>query len=96
MNRRRMPRNRQQETTRRVLIGNRETFYSPNGMEMRKELARLWDGTQDDEEIRNNLQHMRPAELFQAWLEYEGIIGYSSEIIERLRESGYIVEVPED
>lgn len=96
MNRRKAPKNRQQDITRTVLIGSRETVYSPNGMAMRKELARLWEGTEDDEEIRNNLQHMRPAELFQAWLEYEGFIGYSSEIIERLRESGYIVEVPEE
>lgn len=95
MNRHKTPKNRQ-EISRQVIIGSRETEYSPNGAAMRKRLADLWSGTDDDPEIRNNLQHMRPGDLFQAWLEYEGIIGYSSTIIERLRESGYIVEVPED
>lgn len=69
-------------------------IYSQNGRAMRERLAKLW--VDHDAEAQDNLQIMTPGELFQAWLEYEGIIGYSSMIIERLRESGFVVEVPEE
>ena len=41
------------------------------------------------------IETMSPRELFQTWLEHEGFIGYSSTIIEMLRESGFVVEAVE-
>ena len=63
---------------------------SSNGAAMRARLKRYW--TDADEEAQDNLQTMTPEELFGAWLDWEGIIGYADTIIDRLRECGYIVE----
>lgn len=38
------------------------------------------------------IENMSPMDLFQTWMEHEGFIGYSSEIIERLRECGFVVD----
>ena len=60
------------------------------GQEMRNRLRKLW--ADPDWEARQNLKVMTPRELFDAWLTYEGIIGYTDSIINALRESGYKVE----
>ena len=48
-----------------------------------------------DDFDRAYIETMSPGELFKTWMEYEGFIGYSSEIIERLRECGFVVEAVE-
>ena len=63
---------------------------SNTGAAMRSRLRRYWG--EDDPEAMQNLQTMTPIELFEAWLNWEGIISYADKIIDRLRESGYIVE----
>lgn len=64
---------------------------SPNGWNMRERLGRYWET--EDPEALENLKNMTPEELFDAWLDYEGVIGYTDLMIQRLRESGYFVEV---
>ena len=67
--------------------------FSINGQAMRKRLAELWgQDVADDPEVRVNLINMTPKELFEAWMDYEGIIGYGDKIIRMLRDSGYVVE----
>lgn len=56
---------------------------------MRDRLRKLW--ADPDWEARQNLEHMTPTELFDAWLTYEGIIGYTYSIIEALKDSGFEV-----
>lgn len=66
---------------------------SINGRAMRKKLAELWGpDVADDPEVRANLINMTPRELFEAWMDYEGIIGYADTLIRALRDSGYVVE----
>ena len=65
---------------------------SINGQAMRKKLGELWQDVADDPEVRVNLINMRPRELFEAWMDYEGIIGYADTIIRALRDSGFVVE----
>ena len=60
------------------------------GQEMRDRLRELWDDP--DWEARQNLERMTSTELFDAWLTYEGIIGYTYLIIEALKDSGFKVE----
>ena len=60
------------------------------GQAMRDRLRELW--ADPDWEARQNLECMTPTELFDAWLTYEGIIGYTSSIIEALEDSGFTVE----
>lgn len=69
-----------------------EYMVSINGQAMRKKLEELWQDVADDPEVRANLINMRPRELFEAWMDYEGIIGYADTIIRALRDSGYVVE----
>lgn len=57
---------------------------------MRDRLRKLWGDP--DWEARQNLERMTPTELFDAWLTYEGIIGYTYSIIEALKDSGFKVE----
>ena len=67
--------------------------FSINGQAMRKRLAELWGpDVAADPEVRVNLINMTPKELFEAWMDYEGIIGYGDKIIRMLRDSGYVVE----
>lgn len=67
--------------------------FSINGQAMRKRLAELrGPDVADDPEVRVNLINMTPKELFEAWMDYEGIIGYGDKIIRMLRDSGYVVE----
>lgn len=61
-----------------------------NGDEMRRRLLRYWEG---DPESEKNVKEATPGELFEMWLEYEGIIAYGERIIRALRECGYKVEV---
>lgn len=65
---------------------------SINGQAMRKRLEKLWGEASNDPEVRVNLINMTPKELFEAWMDYEGIIGYADTIIRMLRDSGYVVE----
>lgn len=65
---------------------------SINGRAMRKRLEKLWGTASEDPEVRTNLINMTPKELFEAWMDYEGIIGYADTIIQMLRDSGYVVE----
>ena len=69
-------------------------MVSPGGEAMKERLRRSW--ADPDWEAQENLEDMSPMDLFMAWLEYEGIIGYTDTIIERLRESGFVVEAVED
>lgn len=57
---------------------------------MRAKLRRNWG--ESDPEAMQNLAAMTPYELFDAWLDWEGIIRYADAIICALRDSGYIVE----
>ena len=68
---------------------------SPGGEAMKERLIRLWTayGGDYDEE---GLETMTELELFDAWLTYEGILGYTEDIIQALRESGFIVKEVED
>lgn len=63
-------------------------LVSPGGEAMKERLIKLWDGNYDAE----GLSTMTPTELFDAWMDYEGIIGYTDTIIQMLRESGFVVE----
>lgn len=65
-------------------------MVSPGGEAMKERLRKSW--ADPDWEAQENLEHMSPMDLFMAWLDYEGIIGYTDTIIERLRESGFVVE----
>lgn len=65
-------------------------LVSIGGKAMRDRLRKSW--ADPDWEAKENLKHMGPMDLFMAWLDYEGIIGYTDTIIERLRESGFVVE----
>ena len=65
---------------------------SQGGDAMKDRLIRLWHGEYDHE----GLESMTPLELFDAWLTYEGILGYTENIIQALRESGFIVKEVED
>ena len=60
------------------------------GYEMKERLKNLWE--EDDPETMRNLEIMTPTELFDAWLTWEGIIGYTYEIIEALKDCGFKVE----
>ena len=62
---------------------------SVNGDAMKSRLRESWRDA--DQEALGNLETMTPAELFDAWADYEGLVGYSDTIIQRLRESGYMV-----
>lgn len=62
---------------------------SVGGDTMRKRLSILFP---DDPEVERNLQTATPHELFDMWLDYEGVLGYTDQIIKALRESGYVVE----
>lgn len=67
--------------------------FSMNGHAMRARLTELWGpDITDDPEVRANLINMTPKELFEAWMDYEGIVGYGDKIIQMLRDSGYVVE----
>lgn len=69
---------------------------SINGRAMRKKLSELWGpDVTDVPEVRANLINMTPRELFEAWMDYEGIIGYADMLIQALRDSGYVVEAVE-
>lgn len=68
---------------------NDTTKANQVGQAMRDRLRRYWENP--DWEAQENLRTMTPAELFDAWLNWEGIIGYTDLIIERLRESGFYV-----
>ena len=68
-------------------------IYSDNGQAMREKLIRLFEDDPIEQEL---IPDMSSRELFQTWLEWEGIIGYTDDIIRALRESGYVVEVPEE
>lgn len=63
---------------------------SIGGKAMRDRLRKSW--ADPDWEAKENLKRMSPTDLFMAWLDYEGIIEYAGTIIERLRESGFVVE----
>lgn len=65
-------------------------LVSIGGEAMRDRLRKSW--ADPDWEAKENLKHMSPTDLFMAWLDYEGLIGYTDTIIERLRESGFVVE----
>ncbi len=73
---------------------NGQYMFSLGGQAMKDRLRKCW--ADPDWEAVTNLEAMRPMDLFMSWLEYEGIIGYSDTIIERLRESGFVVEEVED
>ena len=64
---------------------------SPGGTAMRERLRQCW--TDADYEAQENLWAMTPLELFEVWLNWEGIICYGADtIIDRLRECGFLVE----
>lgn len=67
---------------------------SAHGEMMREELRVAW--ADPDWEARQNLESMTSSELFDAWLDYEGIIGYGDKIIGQLRKSGFLVMEPDD
>ena len=59
-----------------------------SGSEMK---FRLW---QTGDFSTRELEIATPHELFEAWCNYEGIVGYADSILNALRECGYNVEVP--
>lgn len=71
----------------------KQYMVSLGGLDMKERLRLEW--MEDDQKSVQDildLENMRPADLFKEWLNWEGIIGYTDLIIERLRECGYVVE----
>ena len=76
-----------------IRAGMQGKIYSKGGQDMRDYLRGCW--ATEDSEALGNLETMTESELFEAWLNWEGIISYADKIIRALRRSGYVVEVPE-
>ena len=68
-------------------------IVSIGGEAMKKRLFdEMATDCEDVEKLRKDLKSMKPMELFSAWMNYDGILGYDELMIRMLRESGFVVE----
>lgn len=47
----------------------------------------------DPEALKAELERMEPGERFNAWLEWEGIIGYTDKIMIALDQCGFLIGI---
>ena len=52
-------------------------------------------GVGDFTEISDALKHHSRSELLDAWLQYEGLLGYTSQILNVMEELGYDISCEE-
>lgn len=71
-----------------------------NGWEMNQMVQELLQaaremGVGDFTEISDALKHHSRSELLDAWLQYEGLLGYTSQILNVMEELGYDISCEE-